>query len=82
MIAGSLTSRTGGPVLLLGLTGENVTRLVSGEPGTVTAARMRELGLPEIDVIIVCYGRTDEDLLAELIAGDYVSPGTVTDLRQ
>ena len=40
-------SRTGlgEPLLFLGLSGENVTRLVAGEPILITSAQMAELGL-------------------------------------
>jgi hypothetical protein len=57
----------GVPVLFLGLSGENVTRLAAGEPIRVSAAAMRELGLPRVEVVLH-YGRTEDDILAELKA--------------
>lgn len=57
----------GQPVLFLGLSGENVTRLTAGEPIRVSAAQMRDLGLPEVEVVLH-YGRTEQDILDELEA--------------
>lgn len=53
------------PLVFLGLSGENITRLVAGEPIRVPAARMKALGLPVMEVIIH-YGKTEEALVAEL----------------
>jgi hypothetical protein len=54
------TSRTsaGQPVLLIGLTGENVTRLYADEPILFSTG---ELGLPSMLVVIVA-GRTDDEI--------------------
>lgn len=57
----------GVPVLFLGLSGENVARLAAGEPIRVSAAQMRELGLPEVEVVLH-YGRTEQGILDELEA--------------
>jgi hypothetical protein len=51
------------PLLMLGLAGENVTRLAAGDPIRVTAAQMAELGLPPVEVVID-YGRTEGDIAA------------------
>lgn len=67
MIKGAMRTALGQPVLFLGLSGENVTRLAAGEPIRVTAATMRELGLPEVEVVLH-YGRTEQDILDELKA--------------
>jgi hypothetical protein len=60
-------SRTalGEPLLFLGLSGENVTRLAAGEPILIRSAQLAELGLPPM-VIAIHYGRTEEDILAEV----------------
>lgn len=58
----------GQPMLLLGLSGENVTRLMADEP---IKFNLTELGLPPMVVVIVG-GRTEEsilDQLTPLIAG-------------
>jgi hypothetical protein len=70
----------GVPLLLLGLSGENVTRLAAGEPIHISAAQMRELGLPQIKIIIH-YGRTEQDILDEMKAHG-VGPGKVRDERR
>jgi hypothetical protein len=55
------------PLLLLGLSGENVTRLAAGEPIRVSAQHMAELGLPQMEVVIH-YGRTEAAILDDLEA--------------
>jgi hypothetical protein len=67
MIKGALRTALGQPVLFLGLSGDNVTRLAAGEPIRVRAAQMRDLGLPEVEVVLH-YGRTEQDILDELEA--------------
>jgi hypothetical protein len=67
MIKAAGKTGLGVPLLLLGLSGENVTRLAAGEPIRVSAAAMRELGLPQLEVVLH-YGQTEDDILAELKA--------------
>jgi hypothetical protein len=67
MIKASAKTALGVPVLFLGLSGENVARLAAGEPIRVSAEAMRELGLPQVEVVIH-YGKTEDDILAELKA--------------
>jgi hypothetical protein len=67
MIKASSKTALGVPVLFLGLSGENVTRLAAGEPIRVSASAMLAMGLPQVEVILH-YGRTEEDILAELKA--------------
>ena len=55
----------GEPLLFLGLSGENVTRLAAGEPILISSAQLAELGLPPM-VIAIHYGRTEEDILADV----------------
>jgi hypothetical protein len=76
MIKGALRTALGQPVLFLGLSGENVTRLVAGESIRVSAAQMRELGLPEVEVVLH-YGRTERDILDELAAHGLKGKGEV-----
>ena len=67
MIKAAGKTGLGLPLLLLGLSGENVTRLAAGEPIRISAAQMAGLGLPQMEVVIH-YGRTEDDILAELKA--------------
>jgi hypothetical protein len=60
---------TGLPLLILGLSGENVARLMADEPISFDLA---ELGLPPTRVVIVG-GRT-EDAITELLAGFLQKP--------
>jgi hypothetical protein len=57
----------GEPLLFLGVSGENVTRLVAGEPIRITSAQLTELGLPPI-VVVIHYGKTEQDILDEMKA--------------
>jgi hypothetical protein len=62
MIKAAGRTGTGVPLLILGLSGENVTRLAAGEPIRVPAADMQRMGLPAIETVIH-YGRTEQDIL-------------------
>jgi hypothetical protein len=59
------TTGFGAPLLFLGLSGENITRLAAGDPIRVTVPQMQQLGLPPMEVIIH-YGRTEQDILDQL----------------
>lgn len=48
----------GTPLLLIGLSGENVTRLAAGEPIVFDTS---EIGLPPMQVIVM-YGRTEQEI--------------------
>lgn len=52
----------GQPTVLLGLSGENVTRLMAGEP---IAFSLAELGLPPLRIAILG-GRTETDIAQQL----------------
>jgi hypothetical protein len=67
VIKASTKTALGQPMLFLGLSGENVTRLAAGEPIRITAHQMAQLGLPQMEVIIH-YGKTEDDILGELKA--------------
>jgi hypothetical protein len=55
----------GKPLLFLGISGENVTRLAAGEPIVIAAGALAGLGLPEMAVVIH-YGKTEQDILDEI----------------
>ena len=57
----------GKPLLLLGLSGENVARLAAGEPILVRAGDLAAMGLPAMQVIVM-YGRTEQDIISEIKA--------------
>jgi hypothetical protein len=56
----------GRPVLFLGLSGENVTRLAADEPIHISPDEMERMGLPAIHVALA-YGRTEEDIARSLL---------------
>ncbi|MBO2461750.1 hypothetical protein [Actinomadura violacea] len=63
MLKATTTSKKDGrPLVILGLSGENVTRLAAGEPIIVD---MAEMGLPPMEVAII-YGRTEQVILENL----------------
>jgi hypothetical protein len=59
----------GKPLLVVGLSGENITRLAAGEPIYFNGA---EVGMASLNVLIA-YGRTEQDILDEVNA---VGPGS------
>jgi hypothetical protein len=67
VIKETLQTALGQQVLFLGLSGENVTRLVAGEPIRIGAHEVAGLGLPAVEVVIR-YGRTEQDILDEVQA--------------
>lgn len=62
MIKAAGRTGLGLPLLVLGLSGENVTRLTAGEPIRIPAEDMSALGLPRVEIVI-CYGRTEQAIL-------------------
>lgn len=62
MIKAVLRDQAGAPVVLLGLSGENITRLMADEPISINLA---ELGLPPLRIAIVG-GRTEAHITAQL----------------
>lgn len=59
----------GRPLLLLGLSGENMTRLMNDEPIVIETDQLGHAfaGLPEL-VIVVVGGRTEDDIAKTLNA--------------
>jgi hypothetical protein len=64
----------GRPLLILGLSGENMTRLMAGEPIRLDTA---PLGLPTMTVLILG-GRTEEDIANDLRTHGIIAPTTKT----
>ena len=67
MIKAAGKTGLGLPLLLLGLSGENVTRLTAGEPIRIQGADMAALGFPPMEIVIH-YGRTEREIVDELKA--------------
>lgn len=65
MIKAAGKTGLGQPLLFLGLSGENVTRLTTGEPIRIRSADITALGFPPMEVVIH-YGRTEQDIVDEL----------------
>ena len=62
----------GRPLLILGLSGENMTRLMADEPIRLNAS---ELGLPDIEIVLVG-GKTEDAILQQLRQVGLVGPDT------
>lgn len=61
------------PLLILGVSGENVTRMAAGEPLRVPASHLAALGLPPMEIGI-CYGRTEQDIVTSLTEAGLIRP--------
>lgn len=79
MIKAAGRTRVGVPLLLLGLSGENVTRLTAGEPILIPPSQIRALGLP-LMTVVVHYGRTEQAILDEFKAHN-IELGVIIDER-
>lgn len=75
MIKGVVAKADGTIVLVLGLSGENVTRLAAGEPIHVAASDMANMGFPRSEAIIM-YGKTEQAIVDQLRAAGLMPPGT------
>lgn len=64
--------RAGAPLVILGLSGENMTRLMAKEPIMLD---LSELGLPRMTVLIIG-GRTEADIESDLRRHGLVEPAT------
>lgn len=62
MIKATGSTADGKPLLIIGLSGENMTRLMTDEPIHINAAN---LGLPDMTILIVG-GRTEADIANDL----------------
>jgi len=67
----------GVPVVILGLTGENVTRLTAGEP---IRFNLSDLGLPPC-LVVICYGRTEEAITRDLESHRLLPAGTADEIK-
>lgn len=62
MIKATSKMKDGRPMVLLGLTGENIARLMADEPVSVD---LGQLGLPPVQVVLM-YGKTETDIAKQL----------------
>lgn len=67
MIKGKLETKDGRDVLFLGLSQENLSRLVADEPMRIQGAELASIGLPAVDVVIM-YGTTEAAIVEQLRA--------------
>lgn len=65
MIKAAGKTSLGTPLLFLGLSGENLTRLAAGEPILIKASDLAELALPHL-TIAIHYGRTEQHILDDI----------------
>ena len=62
MIKAVVSTPNRGNLIILGLSGENVTRLAAGEPIRIPG---EQLNIPGT-TLVICYGKTEADIVAEL----------------
>lgn len=74
MIKGMASKPDGTRILVLGLSGENVTRLAAGEPVGLRASELQEMGFPPFEVLIA-YGRTEQTIVDQLRTAGLMPPG-------
>lgn len=72
MITGNGRDGNGRPVLVIGLSGENMTRLMADEPIIIDGAAV---GFGDLTVALLG-GRTEQDIVARLSAVGLVNAGT------
>lgn len=77
MIKAAGRTGDGKPLVILGLSGENMTRLMAGEPIRLDLA---DLGLRSTVVVIVG-GRTENDIAADLAAHGLIGEDTAAALK-
>lgn len=77
MIKARLVQADGSPLTILGLSGENVTRLIAGEPIVFAAS---EVGLGDGRICLI-YGHTENAMVAELEQQGALPPGTWAKMR-
>lgn len=66
MIKATATTPTG-PIVILGLTGENITRLAAGEPILITGSELSAITNGAITApIAIVYGRDNDAIRADL----------------
>jgi hypothetical protein len=68
------TDGHGGTVLGLGLSRINVALLTEGKPIVVKGA---DVGLPELSEVLIFFGETERDLMAELRRRGAIGPDTI-----
>lgn len=73
MIKAVVRDTTGQPLVILGLSGENMTRLMADEPILINLA---DLGLPPLRIALIG-GRTETDI-ADQLTRQYGAPGEPT----
>lgn len=72
MIKGRMTLRDGTPALLLGLTRENMARLLEDQPIRVTVDQQAELGIVGPEVVLV--GGESEGAISQQLGGLNLTP--------
>lgn len=74
MLKATSKMKDGRPLLLLGLDGENIARLMAKEPIQIDVGPLGD-GMPEL-VIVITAGKTVEVLADDLRKAGLIGPGT------
>lgn len=69
------------PILVIGLSAENASRLLAGQPIKIAAQTVAEMGLPEMEIVILG-GPTEDGIAADLRKVGWLRPdATMIDRR-
>lgn len=74
MIKATSKMKDGRPMLLLGLSGENITRMMANEPVSVDVGKLP--GMPKMQIVIMA-GKTEEEIADRLRAAGLIDGDTV-----
>lgn len=74
MIKATSEMKDGRPLLILGLSGENITRLMANEPISINVGKLGD-GMPAMEVVILA-GKTEQAIADQLRAAGLIGPGT------
>jgi len=66
--------KDGRPLVILGMSGVNVTRMIAHEPVTVDVGALGD-GMPELQVVIM-YGKTEAVIVDQLREAGLIGPDT------
>jgi hypothetical protein len=74
MIKATSKMKDGRPLLLLGLSGENITRMMAKEPISIDVGKLPDM--PPMQIVIIA-GRTEAEIADQLRSAGLISGDTV-----
>lgn len=74
MIKATSKMKDGRPLLILGLSGENFTRMLADEPMAIDVGSLGD-GMPALEVVLLA-GKTEQDVVDQLRSAGLIGPDT------